>query len=140
MATEAAVKPTGAPTGVGQGMTHVLNDVYTLFELQSRIFLLDVKRSARQAYAAFGVMVLAGMFLFGAIPVGLAAIGLALASAWAFTLPGAFLVVVLGAFAVGGGLMGLAYLLLRSIGKLFQRSRAEFERNRESLRLILQNE
>lgn len=111
------------------GISELAHDVVTLAELQLKLMRLDVQESAQRMIGPSVAMVVAGVVVFGCVPVLLLGLAFLLAETTSLSIAGGSLIAgTLGLLAAG--VTGyLAYRRLRCCSVQLDRSRKELTQN-----------
>ncbi len=112
-------------------------DVVALTELQTRLVMLDLKQSGRQAAAPGGLLLVGIGLLVGAFPVLLMAIAYALINGAGWPEWAGFLFATAVGFVLGGSFCAGAYWLFRNHVATMERSRKELGNNLRWLKDVL---
>jgi len=108
------------------GLTH---DAIELAELQTQLLALDVKSISEKARTSLILGLIGIALLMGTVPVGLIAIGEALAQWFGWSHAAGLAVATLVGILITAGLLGAAWSRFHTGLATMQRSRDEFNRN-----------
>ncbi len=128
-----------APRAVVENIGEFVHDVVTLSELQSKLFVADLKDFRSGTVAPGSLMGLASVLFVGCVPVLLMGIAWllvdydVLAPGWAFLAAGSGGAIVAGLMALTG------WLIFRRQLAILDRSRAELEKNVTWIKSVLKH-
>ena len=112
--------------GSVSGLTH---DVIELAELQTQLFMLDLKKSTQKTRTCLILAVIAVCLLLASLPVALVALAELFVEQLAWSRAAALGVATLVGLVLAGIFAGAAYGIVRNGLISIQRSRDEFNRN-----------
>jgi len=128
---------TAAPNGASQGMGALTHDMMSLAELQFELFRNDCHAGMKGLLIPVGLLLVAGIVGLGTVPIALLLMTEILiqvagqSRAWAMSIAALTGFIVAVALAVAG------WSQLRGVGRIFQRSREEWARNLNWIKLAL---
>jgi hypothetical protein len=136
MLDQAEVKPTNGhtelpPRAMARSTSELLHDMATLTELQGKLALLDLREGFAKLLVPAGLAVIGAGVGLGAVPIGLMTLALSLEKLTKLSPPVCF------AIAFGTGVLLAAILAIPALAtlktgvRMFDRSLAEFRRNRQ---------
>jgi len=136
MLDQAEVKPTNGhtempPRAMARSTSELLHDMATLAELQGKLAILDLREGFAKLLVPAGLAVLGAGVGLGAVPIGLMTLALSLEKLTKLSPPVCF------AIAFGVGVLLAAILVIPALAtlkmgvRMFDRSAAEFRRNRQ---------
>jgi uncharacterized membrane protein YqjE len=112
--------------GSVSGLTH---DVIELAELQTQLFMLDLKKSTQKTRTCLILAVIAACLLLASLPVALMALAELIVEQLEWSRAAALGVATLVGLVLAGVFAGAAYGIVRNGLVSIQRSRDEFNRN-----------
>jgi putative superfamily III holin-X len=136
MLDQTEVKPTNGhtelpPRAMARSTSELLHDMATLAELQGKLVLVDLSEGFSKLLVPAGLAVLGAGVGLGAVPIGLMTLALSLEKLTNLSPPVCF------AIAFGVGVLLAAILVIPALAtlkmgvRMFDRSLAEFRRNRQ---------
>ena len=136
MLDQTEVKPTNGhtelpPRAMARSTSELLHDMATLTELQGKLVLLDLREGFAKLLVPAGLAILGVGVGLGAMPIGLMTLALSLEKLTNLSPPVCF------AIAFGVGILLAAILVIPALAtlkmglRMFDRSLAEFRRNRQ---------
>ena len=117
------------PRAVARSAAEFVHDVLTLAELQGKLLVVDVETGLQKLIWPAAGLVVGVVLALCCVPLGLAAIALAIDETTRLTLAQSFGVVLGGAALVASVLIVGAVMYLRHGWNMFDRSRSELSRN-----------
>ena len=117
------------PNGVAKDMGELTHDIVSLAELQFELFRDDCRQGLKGLLISLGLLLVAGIVVFGTVPTVLIFIAELLVQAAGLSRAVAFSIAALSGVivAVALGVAGLSYI--RGVGRAFERSQEELTRN-----------
>lgn len=117
------------PPNVAASVSELTNDVIELTELQTQLFVLDLKKSAQKARTCLILSVVGICFLLGSIPVALFALAELLVAQLAWSRAAGFGVAALVGLLLSAIVVGVAWGYIKDGLVSLDRSREELNRN-----------
>jgi hypothetical protein len=124
---------------VAGSVSDLTQDVIELTELQTQLFVLDVKKSVAKARACFILAVVGACLLLGSIPVALFAVAELLHEQLAWSRAAGFGVATLIGLLLCATVLGFAWTYVKSGLVSLDQSREELRRNISWLKSTLRN-
>lgn len=133
--------PNNDPTGrLRRNVAEVAHDVTAMAELQTKLFLVDLKECRTRGIAGALLGVVALILFLGSVPVALAALGLLLSETAGWPLSAALGCVFGVGLLITLLLFWIAWRRLKSTFAALERSKEELQRNLEWFKTVLRND
>ena len=117
------------PNGVAKDMGELTHDIVSLAELQLDLFKIDFREGSKRMLVPVALLLVAGIVAVGTVPIALILVAEFLAQAAGLSRAAAFSIAAMSGFivALAIGVVGWSYL--RTVVRVFERSREELTRN-----------
>lgn len=125
------------PNGVAQGMGDLTHDIVSLAELQFELFRNDYRAGMKGLLVPVALLLFAGMAAFGTVPIALLLLAEILIQVAGLSRAWALSIAVLSGVIVAVALGVVGWSQLRGVGRVFRRSREEWTRNLNWIKLAL---
>jgi hypothetical protein len=125
------------PNGVAQGMGDLTHDIVSLAELQFELVRNDYRAGMKGLLAPVVLLLVAGVMALGTVPIALLLLAEILIQVGGLSRASAFSIAAAGGFISATALGVVGWSQLRGIGRVFRRSREEWIRNLNWIKLAL---
>jgi hypothetical protein len=123
--------------GVAQGMGDLTHDIVSLAELQFELFRNDYRGGMKGLLVPVVLLLVAGIVALGTAPIALLLLAEILIEVNGLSRVSALSIAALSGFIVAAALGVVGWSQLRGVGRVFQRSREEWNRNLNWIKLAL---
>ncbi len=125
------------PNGVAQGMGDLTHDIVSLAELQFELFRNDCREGMKGLLVPVVLLLVAGIVALGTVPIALLLVAEILIQVAGLSRASALSIAALSGL-IGAVVLGVVgWSQLRGVGRVFQRSREEWIRNLNWIKLAL---
>jgi hypothetical protein len=125
------------PNGVAQGMGDLTHDIVSLAELQFELVRNDYRAGMKGLLVPLVLLLVAGIVALGTVPIALLLVAEILIRVAGLSRTSAFSIAAAGGFITAVALGVVGWSQLRGIGRVFRRSREEWIRNLNWIKLAL---
>jgi len=125
------------PNGVAQGMGDLTHDIVSLAELQYELVRNDYRAGMKGLLTPVVLLLGAGIVALGTVPVALLLMAEILIQVAGLSRASALSIAALSGFLAAVALGVVGWSQLRGVGRVFQRSREEWIRNLNWIKLAL---
>ena len=125
------------PNGVAQGMGDLTHDIVSLAELQFELLRNDCREGTKAMVVPVVLLLVAGIVALGTVPTVLLLTAEILIQVAGLSRASALSIAALSGFLVAVALGVVGWSRLRGVGRVFQRSREEWIRNLNWIKLAL---
>jgi len=119
------------PRAVARSTAEFLHDMATLAELQGKLVLIDFKEGTTKLLLEVMMIAIGAAIGLGCVPIGLATLALIIAANTTLSLPVSFAIALVTGLVLASIMAIPACLALRANISIFDRSLAEWRRNRQ---------
>ena len=126
------------PNGLAKGMGELTRDIVLLAALQFDLFRHDCREGFNRLLIPVALLLVAGIVALGTVPIAMILMAEFLAQVAGLSRTSAFSIAALSGFivAVALGVVGASHI--RGVGRVFERSREEWARNRAWIKHVSQ--
>jgi len=132
-------KPEAPARAIGRNVSEFAHDFTALADLQLKLLSVDMKQAMRRLRLPTILAIVAGALALGTIPVILLGIGYLFIEYAELSVAWSFLLTALLSLIVVAILLGVAYARIRGSMSILNRSRDEFIRNVNWIKMVLQH-
>lgn len=125
------------PSGVAQGMGELTHDIVALAELQWELFRSDYRAGMKGLLIPVALLLGAGIVALGTVPMVLLLLAEILVQIAGLSRVSALSIAAASGFLMAVALGVLGWSQIRGVGRVFQRSREEWVRNLNWIKLAL---
>src|SRR6185369_8602499 len=122
------------PRTVARNTAEFLHDIATLAELQGKLVLVDFSEGTAKLLVEIMMIAIGGIIGLGCVPIALATLALVIAGNTTLSLPVSFAIALATGLVLACILAIPACLAIKGNIKIFDRSLAEWRRNRQWLK------
>jgi len=119
------------PRAVARSTAEFLHDMTTLAELQGKLVLVDFREGTAKLLIEVMMIAVGGIIGLGCVPIALATLALVIAANTTLSLPISFAIALVTGLVLAGILAIPACIAVKSNIRIFDRSLAEWRRNRQ---------
>jgi len=119
------------PRAVARSTAEFLHDIATLAELQGKLVLIDFREGTGKLLLEVMMIGIGATIALGCVPIALATLALIIAANTTISLPVSFAIALVTGLVIACGLAVPACLAVKSNLRIFDRSLAEWRRNRQ---------